>query len=78
MSAPLLIPTDAETVTPSDTVNVTQPNIGIYVGVSGDITLTTDNGTKVVYKAVPVGNLWIKSRLIWATGTTATNMLLLK
>lgn len=68
-------------VTPSDTVDIPVPagvgyTKGLYVGVSGDIKMTMGNGTVVTRKAVAAGmtHPWNVSR-VWATGTTATDML---
>lgn len=65
---------EAVQITTSDTV--AQPLFRrIYVGVSGDVKITTIGGNVVVYKAAPVGYLKIAcASLIWATGTTATNL----
>jgi hypothetical protein len=60
----------ADEVTPHDT----DPNVWsyLYVGGSGDISLTTEDGTDVVYKNVPAGSmLWIRTSKI-KTSTTAT------
>ena len=61
----------ADEVTPHDT----NPNVWtyLYVGGAGDISLTTEDGTSVVYKDVPAGSyLWIKTSIIKSTSTTAT------
>lgn len=53
------------------------PNVfsAIYVGVTGDITLTpAGQTTTVLFKAVPVGILPVQCSTVEATGTTATNM----
>lgn len=69
--------TDFAAVTASDSV-VQGDHDAIYVGVSGDIACTDHRGAAFTIKAAPVGILPIRVRLIKSTGTTATNMLLLK
>jgi hypothetical protein len=66
-----------KTVVPSDSVEVR--GRGIYVGVTGNISLVAmEDNTPVVFTAVPAGTvLPVSPRLIRATGTTATGMLLL-
>lgn len=67
---------NAVAVTPSDSVAITYPR-SLYVGVSGDVKVTMKGGGVVTFKAVPVGVLPIRPVLVWATGTTATNILAL-
>lgn len=71
---------DAFAVAASDTVN--DPNGGsygfaaFYVGVTGDVKVTTSNGNAVVFKAVPAGaTIRLRIQRVWSTGTTATNVL---
>lgn len=71
----------AAAVTPSDSTDL--PNgvaVAFYVGVTGDVAVTfadMDDGTSVVVKAAPVGDRPYQVKRIWATGTTATNILAL-
>ena len=45
---------------------------GLYVGASGDVVATNDDGGDVTFKAVPAGTvLPIRTRRVKATGTTA-------
>ena len=63
----------ASAVTTSDTA----PNVfsRIYIGGAGNVKVTTENGDAVTFTAVPVGTvLPIRVQLVWATGTTATNI----
>lgn len=68
-------------VTPSDTVDL--PNgvcVAFYPGVTGDVAVTMadmDDGTNVVLKACAVGERPYQCKRIWATGTTATNIVAL-
>lgn len=75
---------DAKSVTPSDTVdldNVDNRGACIYVGdVSGgtDIKVTMESGSPVTFKGVTAGSfLPILVTRVWATGTTATEILAL-
>lgn len=57
---------------------VTAPTVTrrIYVGVSGDVKIDEAGGeTGIVYKAVPVGMLDVHATKVYATGTTATNLI---
>jgi len=64
-------------ITPSDSVDLNPHIDGIYVGVTGNLTVTprynaSDAG--ILFTAVPVGWFPIKCRRVWATGTTATGL----
>lgn len=64
-------------ITPSDTVNFTQPCNMIYVGVTGDVKiLLSGDSAAVVFKAAPVGLLpfFGSIKRVDNTGTTATNL----
>jgi hypothetical protein len=64
---------DAVAVTPSDTVPLPQTGAKLYVGGAGDVTLVTEGGTTITFKAVPVGTtLWQRHTQVKATGTGAT------
>lgn len=67
----------AQAITTSDTA----PNVyaRLYVGGAGNVKVTTENGDAVTFTAVPVGTvLPIRVQLVWATGTTATNIVGMK
>lgn len=68
---------DCITIVPSDGADQAKPLTSIYVGGTGDITLTPlSGGTDVVFKAVPVGTILpVSCARIKATGTTATLMI---
>jgi hypothetical protein len=67
----------ATAVTTSDTVDFTQGiTRALYIGVTGDVTAVV-GGAAVLFKAVPVGLLWIGASRVNATATTATNMVAL-
>jgi len=76
--------TRALAITPSDGADLTWITRAIYVGVSGDVKVdmgdkdtVSGQGVGIVFKAVPVGLLHIRARRVYATGTTATNLVAL-
>lgn len=65
------------TVTPSDTVDIPGQEMcrALYVGGAGDVAAVRQDGTAVVFSAVPAGSILpIRCRRVNATGTTATNI----
>ena len=64
-------------ITKSDTNELANYSSAIYVGVSGDVKVTTIGGSVLVFKAAPVGLLQVRAKLVWSTGTTATDMVAL-
>lgn len=63
----------ARAITTSDST----PNLfsGIYVGGAGNVKVTTKEGDVVTFTAPTVGQIVpIQTTLVWATGTTATNL----
>ena len=75
----------AAVVTPSDTVDI--PNIAgpdiqnegcvLYIGTSGDIKVTTVAGNDVTFVAHPAGYMPVQVKRVWATGTSASDILAL-
>lgn len=67
----------ASAITTSDTA----PNVftRLYVGGTGNLKVTTENGDVVTFSSVPAGSVIpIRVSLVWATGTTATSIVGLK
>ena len=64
----------AAAITPSDIQNLLVTSTALYVGSAGDITVTMLSGMKVLFTAVPVGWHPIRVTRVWATGTTAQNI----
>ena len=63
----------AVAVTPSDSTVFTPPLVGLYVGGSGNLAVTMNDGTSVTFSAVPVGTfLPVSVSMVLATNTTAT------
>lgn len=62
---------------PSDTAP--QQFTALYIGVSGDVTVEALNAPSVpvTFKSVPLGFFPVAGGMLMATGTTATNIVLL-
>jgi len=76
MSAGTFYASKGEEVTPDDSA----PNVfdAIYVGGAGDVEVRLQNDVvgSIIFVAVPVGSILpIRTSLILATGTTATNII---
>jgi hypothetical protein len=70
-----MFPGGAATFTNSDTRNLPNPSI-VYVGTSGNVKVTTAQGDEVVFSNVPSGSVIpVQVIRVWATTTTATNLL---
>lgn len=72
-------------ITPSDTINIPSVSGGdgsdgciLYVGGTGDLKVLTIGGDIVTFKLVPLGTiLQVRVLRVFATGTTANNLLAL-
>ena len=66
----------ADTPSLSDTVNLTNNGHYIYVGVSGDVKVTTVEDSTFTMVGLVAG-VWHKIQLkrVWSTGTSATSIL---
>ena len=70
-----MFPGGARTVTPSDTVNLSYPSV-IYVGVGGNVQVTTAQGDQVTFVGLLAGQVIpVQVIRVWSTSTTATTML---
>lgn len=67
----------ASLVTTSDSTDLTKvPTKGLYLGVSGDVKVTLNDGSTVTFVGLTSGCIHpIATKRIWATGTTATSIL---
>lgn len=68
--------TKAAAVVPSDTDDLTFPGIGLYVGVTGDVKITTLEDDTITMVGLVAG-LWhpIHAKKVFSTDTTATSIL---
>lgn len=64
-------------VTPSDTVDIDPAGTTLYIGVSGNIKVTMMNGNDLTFVNHPVGYFPGVVKKVFATGTTATNIIAL-
>lgn len=63
-------------VTPNDDADLPDPGCGLYVGVSGDVTVTTTGGATETMVALAAG-IWhpVEVKKVFATDTDADNIL---
>lgn len=62
-------------VTPHNSNELTYVTKALYVGTTGDVKVTMYDGTAVTFTAVPAGAILpICVKVIWSTGTTASNI----
>ncbi len=61
-------------VTPSDTVDLPALTRALYVGTAGDIRVTLASNDTVTFKGVETGFMPIRARRVFATGTTASDI----
>lgn len=68
----------AVAVTPSDTVPLTKPSRGLWVGGVGNLSVQMLDGQTAVFTAVPAGTLLkLRCKRVNSTNTTATLILTL-
>jgi hypothetical protein len=64
-------------ITPNDGADLATSARALWIGGTGAVKITTPGGSTVTLAAVPVGMLWVRAARVWATGTTATNIIAL-
>ena len=62
-------------ITPSDTVDLQEVPISIYVGTPGSLKATMYDGSTVTYPAIAVGRHNLRVKRVWAAGTTAAGLI---
>ena len=65
----------AETITPSDTNDLTRVTRAIWVGTEGDLQVTLRSGETVTFANMYPGWHPIRATRVWATGTTASALI---
>lgn len=65
--------TDAFVITPHDTNELVYTSRALYIGGSGDVKVTTADGTDITFVGVS-GILPIRVKRVFSTGTTATSI----
>jgi len=61
-------------IVPNDSTDLTTDARALYVGVGGDIRVTTSGGNTVTFRNVPVGILPVRIQRVFALGTTASDL----
>lgn len=68
---------DAASVTTSDTTRLGGVR-ALYIGGAGDVKITTEGGTDVTFTGIAAGSILpIRATRVYATGTTATDIIAL-
>lgn len=66
--------TGAAAVTPSDSTDLSEVTLALYIGTAGAAKLTLMDGSVVTYAALAAGRHPLRVKRVWATGTTATGI----
>ena len=67
---------DGVAITPSDSSNLAAPVRGIYIGVTGNVALTTLGGTSLTFVGCVAGTILpVCAIKVANTNTTATNLI---
>jgi len=67
---------DGFAITPADGTDLSFACRSIYVGVAGDVQVTTVKGTTLIFKNAQAGStIPVRCSRVWNTNTTATNLL---
>ena len=61
-------------IVPNDTVDLPNPVRAIYVGSTGDLTVTGFDGEIATFRNLPVGLWGIMAKRVHSTGTTAGDL----
>lgn len=64
-------------VTPDDDNDMALSARALYIGVSGDIKVTTVDGDDATFVGHPAGYMPVRVKRVWETGTDATNIIAL-
>ena len=65
---------DAAAVTPNDSTDLNEITTSIYIGTAGTLKVTMVDGSVVTYGAIAAGRHPLRVKRVWATGTSATNI----
>lgn len=69
---------NAYAVTPSDSTDLAAPARALYVGGSGNVKINDSGNGAVTFVGVAAGSILpVMARRVYATGTTATNIIAL-
>lgn len=67
--------TDAVAVSPSDTVDLAYMTRALHIGTPGDLRVDTADGSTVTFVNIAAGWHPVRVTRIWATGTTAADII---
>lgn len=67
--------TGAYAVTPNDATDLTEVTVNLYVGTAGTLKVTMLDGSVVTYGAIAAGRHPLRVKRVWATGTSASNII---
>lgn len=69
---------NAAAVTLHDTNELSPHAQALYIGGAGNLKITTEGGQAVTFNGLVAGSvLYVKAKLAWSTGSTATNVVAL-
>jgi len=66
--------TGGAAVTPHDVNKLAETTISLYVGTAGTLKVGFEDGTTVTYAAIAAGRHPLRVNQVFATGTSATNI----
>lgn len=66
--------TGAAAVTPNDATDLLETTLSLYIGTAGTLKVTMVDGSVVTYAAITAGRHPLRVKRVWATGTSATNI----
>lgn len=66
--------TGASAVTPSDSTDLAEISLNLYVGTPGAVKVTMFDGSTVTYANLAAGRHPLRVKRVWATGTTASGI----
>lgn len=66
--------TGAVAVTPADDTDLAEISLNLYVGTAGTLKVTMLDGSTVSYGAIAAGRHPLRVKRVWATGTSAANI----
>ena len=65
----------AAAVTPDDNTDLTTHARALWIGVAGNVKVTTSGGNAVTFTGAQAGSILpVRVARVWSTGTTATNI----
>jgi len=73
---PSEVPTKCRAITPNDSANLPRPGAFVYVGGDGNVKITAEEEGTVTFIGMSAGDILPVSVVrVFATGTTATNLI---